>query len=153
MEEKVEKLILHKHSKIKQTSFAGKLVPWVHFFLANGIMAQWLTVADYAVACRQRGKPAFPVLLSVQTSQNQGRLPHIFKPTECILCDWALTCCWNVGGNWRTQRKSTHGENMKNLQETDWGQESNPTVVTPLYYDKQRQAQVLQHDIRPSIID
>lgn len=87
-----------------------------------------------------RKKTRFPVLLPVQASQNQGRLPLIFKHTKCILCDWALTCCWNVGGNWRTQRKSTHGENMKNPQEKDLGQESNPTVVTPLYYDKQRQA-------------
>lgn len=115
--------------------------------------AQWLTVVDFAVACQQKKITAFPVLLLVQASQNQGRLPHIFEPTECILCNWACTCCWNVGGNWRTQRKSTHGENMKNPQETDSGQESNPKVVTPLYYDKQRQAQVLQRDTRPTIID
>ena len=50
----------------------------------------------------------------------------------------------NVEGNWRTQRKSTLGENMKNPQETDSGQESDLTVVTPPFNDKQRQAQVLR---------
>lgn len=47
----------------------------------------------------------------------------------------------------------TWGEHEKSIQETDSGQDSNPTAVTPLYYDEQRQAQVLQHDIRAGIID
>lgn len=43
----------------------------------------------------------------------------------------ALTCCWNVEGNWRILRKSTHVENMKYPLENDSDQVSDSGNGTP----------------------
>lgn len=125
--------------------FICKTLTW---YCLKNKFARFATMSHHLVADgrplqlhvdRKKKKKSLKVLVSVWMSENQSWLLHICKPAECVPCHWALTCCWNVEGNWRTQRKSTHGENMKNPQETDSGQKSDGGNTTLLW-----QAQVLQ---------
>lgn len=120
LEEK-KRWLLHKHRKIKHTSFADKCHECNLKLALRGLVVDSSRLCS-CLSTIKKQKQLFQYSFLWKLLKIEA-LPHTFKPTEYILCDWALTCCWNVGGNWRTQRKSTHGENMKNLQETDSGRD------------------------------
>lgn len=69
-------------------------------------------IGNYSVACQQK-KNVLVVL------------PVVLKTSLCNRAHY-----WNVEGNWRTQRKSTHGKNMDNPHETDSGVKPNTCNTT-----------------------